>query len=600
MPLSSQATTAARGLAATSASAAAGALARALRALAERLAAHLRRHPLRALLLSNLATLALALHAASRSSGGVRALLVRLLLRAARATPVVRGQLVRMKAQMRERIERMVVKDLGATTCALPADGLGEAELTGRLREWAAAEAAAWRAGTVSGTVFSGEEGLTRLMAEAGRLYALSDPAHPDVFPSVRKMEAEVVAMCAGLFHCEAARGGCGTMTSGGTESILLAAKAYRDHARASRGVLCPEMVLPSSAHAAFDKAAALLGIAAVRVPVHAQSFRADVQAMAAAVTRNTVLLVGSAPSYAQGVLDPIGELSELALAKGVGLHVDCGLGSLLLPLMGRLGRQLPLLDFRLPGVCSLSVGTHSYGFGPKGSAVLLYRTAELRCAQTQTRTHRAAAAPQRTGSGAAPRSHPRAPRRQHQYFVSTGWSGGIYATPTAAGSRPGCLIAGTWAVMLRLGQAGYLSAFRQILQAAQAIEDGVRETEGLALLGSVDTSIVCFGAAPTPSRRQPLSILAVGDAMSARGWSLNTLQHPPCLHICVTMPHTAPGVAQRFVDDLRAAVAEVAAAPAGAEEGNVAALYGMAGAVREASVIEEVACTFLDALYKV
>lgn len=355
-----------------------GALLRALAALGALVAARIRRHPLRALLLTNLASLSLALHAASRSSGGVRALLIRLLLRAARATPIVRGQVVRMKAQMRERIERMVVKDLGPVTCELPADGMAEAELAAQLRQWAAAETS-WRAGKVSGTVYSGDEGLTRLMAEASRLYALSNPLHPDVFPSVRKMEAEVVGMCARLFHCDPEQGGCGTMTSGGTESIVLAAKAYRDHALATRGIVAPEMVLASSGHAAFVKAAHLLGIRPVRVPVCARTFRADVEAMARAITRNTVMVVGSTPSFAQGVLDPIGSLSEVCAARGVGLHVDCCLGSLLLPLMARLGRQVEPFDFRLRGVTSLSVDTHKYGFAPKGSSVVLYRSEELR-----------------------------------------------------------------------------------------------------------------------------------------------------------------------------------------------------------------------------
>ena len=183
-------------------------------------------------------------------------------------------------------------------------------------------------------------------------------------------------------------------------------------------------------------------------------------------------------------------------------------------------------------------------------------------------------------------RARARALDRHAQYFVAPDWTGGIYATPTLAGSRPGAAIAGTWAVMMAMGASGYATAFAQLLSTTDLIADGVRGTAGLALLGTVDTTIVCFG--PAPGAAPPVNILAVGDALSARGWSLNTLQHPPCLHLCVTMPHTAEGVAERFIDELRAAVDRVAAAPAGGEEGAACALYGMAELVRETSVVEE------------
>ncbi|KAJ1623103.1 sphingosine-1-phosphate lyase 1 [Pavlovales sp. CCMP2436] len=453
---------------------------------------------------------------------------------------------------------------MGAVTAELPAEGQSDAQVIAQLRAWASAENG-WRAGKVSGTVYCGDDSLARLAAEATRLYALANPLHPDVFPSLRKMEAEVVAMALRLFHAPPA--GCGTMSSGGTESILLACKAARDAARLARGVLAPEMVLPSTAHAAFLKAGHYLGIKVVRVPVNPGTFRADVEAMGWAVCANTVLLVGSAPSFAQGVLDPLEALADLAQRRGVPLHVDCCLGSLLLPLMDKLGYEVPPFDFRLPGVCSISVDLHTYGFAPKGSAVILYASEEA--------------------------------SRHHQYFVAADWAGGIYATPTLCGSRPGAVVAATWAVMLRMGEAGYLGAFERILQATRTVEEGVRAIDELAIYGAVDTSVVCFGARPRGGGKA-ISILQLGDAMVARGWSLNTLQNPPCLHLCVCMPHTAAGVAEGFILDLRAAVEEVLAAKGRGDEGAASAVYGLAELVRENSVIEEVACTFIDALYKV
>jgi sphinganine-1-phosphate aldolase len=355
---------------------------RPLQAVLELLAAILRervrKSPLWSLLATNAASLFLALHLAARRSGGLRALLIRTLLRAARATPLVRGQLVKVKASVREKFERMVAKDIGQTTCELPPDGMSDALLSAQLRQWSGAEMA-WRAGKVSGTVYSGDDALTRLMAEAFRLYALSNPMHPDVFPSVRKMEAEIVSMVLRLFH--GGHGCCGTMASGGTEAILLACKAHRDEARETRGVLEPEMVVPSTAHAAFLKAGHYLGVRVIRVPVDPVTFQADPRAMARAISRRTILLVASAPSFAQGVIDPVDELAQLARASGVGLHVDCCAGSLLLGLMGKLGYECKPFDFALDGVSSISCDMHTYGFAPKGTAVVLYASEELRCA---------------------------------------------------------------------------------------------------------------------------------------------------------------------------------------------------------------------------
>jgi sphinganine-1-phosphate aldolase len=334
------------------------------------------KQPLRMLVVTNFASLLIALQLASRHFGGLRGLVVRAYLCAARGTPAARSQLVKMKAQVREKIERMVVKNIGAPTLALPAHGVPDAQISARLHEWSGAESS-WRQGRISGTVYSGEDELTRLQAEVFELYAVSNPMHPDVFPSVRKMEAEVVMMVLRLFRAPPL--GCGTMTSCGTESILLACKAYRDHARETRGVIDPEMVVPTTAHAAFFKAGHYLGIRVIRVPVDPRSFRADVHAMGRAITRNTVLVGASAPSFAQGVIDPIAPLAALARAAGVGLHVDCCVGSFLIAMMDDLGYDVPPFDFRVEGVSSLSCDTHKYGFAPKGSAVIMYADPVLR-----------------------------------------------------------------------------------------------------------------------------------------------------------------------------------------------------------------------------
>jgi sphinganine-1-phosphate aldolase len=343
--------------------------------------------------------------------------------------------------------------------------------------------------------------------------------------------------------------------------------KAYRDYARTTRGVVDPELVVPATAHAAFDKACDYFRIKLVKVPVDPVSFRADLAATAAAVTRNTIALVGSAPCFPQGVIDPIPALAALAVSRGLPLHVDCCLGSYLVALAEEAtGTKLPFaFDFGVPGVTSISADTHKYGFAPKGSSVVMYS----------------------------------APAYRHaQYFVAPEWTGGIYASPTIAGSRPGALVAGCWATLVHVGRDGYLDAARAILGAARAISDGVAAIPQLELYGSTDLSVVCFG----PRRSgggggKPLNIYNVSDALVARGWNLNVLQNPACVHLCVTFANA--GSAGRFLADLRAAVDAVLTAPPGAFKDGTGAIYGMAEAIPDKSLVGQIAYSFLDALYK-
>jgi len=254
------------------------------------------------------------------------------------------------------------------------------------------------------------------------------------------KFEAEVVAMTASMLGADKTGDEIvGSVTSGGTESILLAMKTYRDRARDRKGITEPEMVVPSTAHAAFDKAAQLFNIKIIRVPI-GDDYRADVEATRKAITKNTIVIVGSAPPFPHGIIDPIEELSELARQAGVGFHTDACLGGFLLPWAERLGYDVPPFDFRLPGVTSISADTHKYGYAPKGSSVILYRGRAL---------------------------------RHYQYYVITDWPGGLYLTPTFAGSRPGALSAACWAAIMAMGEQGYMEAAKRILETAAVITSG-------------------------------------------------------------------------------------------------------------------------------
>ena len=266
------------------------------------------------------------------------------------------------------------------------------------------------------------------------QIYAINsqtNPLHFDVWPSGVKFEAEIVSMTANMLNADKAGDEIvGTVTSGGTESILLAMKTYRDRGRAEKGITEPEMIVPTTAHAAFDKASQYFNIKMVRIPV-GEDFRADVQATAAAITPNTVVIVGSAPPFPHGIIDPIEELSELARAHGIGFHTDACLGGFVLPWAEKLGYPVPPFDFRLPGVTSMSADTHKYGYAAKGTSVVLYRGRAL---------------------------------RHYQFYTTTEWPGGLYFSPTLAGSRPGALSAACWAAMISTGEQGYLEATRRIL----------------------------------------------------------------------------------------------------------------------------------------
>eukprot|EP00271_Cylindrocystis_brebissonii_P006921 TRINITY_DN19855_c0_g1_i1.p1 TRINITY_DN19855_c0_g1~~TRINITY_DN19855_c0_g1_i1.p1 ORF type:complete len:550 (+),score=74.82 TRINITY_DN19855_c0_g1_i1:451-2100(+) len=466
-----------------------------------------------------------------------------------------------------EKEQKKVVDKLGSAASEkrkswateLPKEGLRDGVLE-RIREIHAKEQT-WQ-GRCSGTVYMGGEDYeahVNRAVEAYRLFSHTNPLHPDVFPSVAQFEAEVVAMTASMLGGganAAATGGenvCGNMTSGGSESILMAVKTSRDYMRATKNITAPEMVISVSAHSAYDKAALYFGIRLRRAPV-GEDFRADVRAMRRLINRNTIMLVASAPGFPHGVIDPIQELGALALQKRVCFHVDLCLGGFVLPFARKLGYPIPPFDFGVPGVTSMSVDTHKYGLCPKGSSVVLYRNHEI---------------------------------RKHQFVAVTEWSGGLYISPSAAGSRAGGLIAAAWASLMAVGEDGFMDATKKVMATSEKIAKGVEEIEGLQLMGRPEMTVVAFG-----SREKNLDIYMVNDVMTREGWSLNALQRPPCVHICVTLQHV--DTADKFLTDLRDAVAEVRASPEGIKHG-MAPIYGMAGKMPDRGTVRDILTAYCD-----
>jgi glutamate/tyrosine decarboxylase-like PLP-dependent enzyme len=365
-----------------------------------------------------------------------------------------------------------------------------------------------WRHGRLFSLVYNpGDPELERLQAAIAHEYLHENYLNPFMFPSLLEMEREVVAMAADLVH---GAPDAGKLTSGGTESIFLAVQVARDHARAVRGVDRPELVTADTAHPAFAKAAHYLGVEHVIVSV-AKDGRADVDAMVAAVTDRTALVVGSAPCYPFGVIDPIPELAAASSERDVLFHVDACLGGWLLPFWEQLGEAVPPWDFRVDGVTSLSADLHKYGWCFKGVSVLLHREPAL---------------------------------LRRQYFIYDAWPGGLYGSATTAGTRPAAPIAAAWATLRHLGAEGYLRLASEVRDATRAFRTGIETIDGLHITGDP-----IFGVFQIESDVHDLS--AVCDVLDDRGWHLDRQQGG--LHLMLSPYHAR--VADDFLSDLRDAV---------------------------------------------
>ena len=397
----------------------------------------------------------------------------------------------------------------------LPAHGWSPAETLERL-EALRRDDVRWKDGRVFSLAYYASPEAHELATEAYRRFSGENALNVDAFPSLRTMQADVLSIVAGWMG--APRSARGFFSSGGTESILMAVKAARDQFR--RDKTRPNVVLPTSAHAAFEKAGAYFGVEMRRVPVR-DDWRADAAAMARAIDDQTVMLVASAPQYPQGLVDPVSDVAAVALDRGVNCHVDACMGGVTLPYLARLGVNLPKWNFEVDGVTSISVDLHKFGYAAKGASVIMYRTAELRA---------------------------------HQAFVTDNWLGGFYGSSGVLGTKSGGPIAAAWAVLHHLGDDGYLHVTRAARETALAIASHVRKHEHLVLRAEPDATLVCIGAKGTAG---DVDIFAVADALARRGWYVDRQQPPPSIHLTVNAVHAATH--QEFLRDLDAAVAEVA-----------------------------------------
>lgn len=435
----------------------------------------------------------------------------------------------------------------------LPHKSISREQVLSRLKSMKS-EDVDWQTGRMFSLIYNAGEEIREITREAFNIYFMENGLSPFAFASLKKLETEVIAMTAGLLGGDSET--AGSFTCGGTESILMAVKTARDWAQVERpGIKAPEMIKPVTAHPAWDKAAHYLGLKVVAVPA-GPDFRADVDAMAKCVNENTIMMIGSAMTYPHGMVDPIEELGKIAAGNNIWLHIDSCLGGMVLPFVKKLGYQVPAFDFSVPGVTSISADLHKYGFAAKGASTILYRNSEY---------------------------------RRHQYFAYADFPGGVYATSTLTGARPGGPIAAAWAVMNYLGEEGYLRLTKAAMETTRKLMHGVNAIPKLRALGKPVATVFAIAS-------DEINVYALSDALKQRGWLLEKQHLPASLHLTVSPFHAQ--LADRFLADLAACAKEVENVDSSSLS-DEAVMYGMMASLPDRSTACDFAIDYLNNLYR-
>lgn len=412
-----------------------------------------------------------------------------------------------------------------------------------------------WDLGRVFCLTYPVDDSHHEFLKESYGEYISENFLNPMAFSSLKKMEREVVRMSIDLLNGDDE---CvGTMTSGGTESILMAVKAARELAKKKKPwILRPEVVAPISAHVAFEKACKYFGLKYVTVPLD-KDFKVNMKALKRAIGPSTVMIVGSAPQYPQGVIDPIEDMGKMALKKNIPFHVDGCVGGFMLPWLEALGEDIPKFDFRVPGVTSMSADIHKYGFAAKGASVVLYKNMKY---------------------------------MKHQFFITASWPGGIYASPNFPGTRPGGAIAAAWATINKFGKDGYLNQAKRSLGVAKKFREEIEKIDGLKICGDPKGPVLSF-----ESDDEGVSAYAIADIMTNKGWFFDRVQEPQAIHLTIMPLHDTS--IDEFITDLREAVVTVRANPELAKSGD-AAMYGMMAKVPVKGLVKKTVESVMESMW--
>ncbi|EGC39408.1 sphingosine-1-phosphate lyase [Dictyostelium purpureum] len=470
------------------------------------------------------------------------------LFKTLRSMPGVSDVVKKERAKAKENLKSIFKTDVSNPHYTLPLKGVSHDALVKEMKNLATVDESHWKDSKVSGCVYLGEKEHTDLLNEAYSLFSLSNPLHPGVFPSIRKFETETISMVSNMLNAHPKV--VGSLTSGGTESIFMAVKAYRDFYKDKTNN--PEIVVPVTIHAAFDKACEYLKIKIRHVPVD-KNYKVDISKMKSMITKDTILVAGSAVNFPHGIIDDIPAIAKIAQENGIGCHVDACLGGFILPFAEELGYDIPPFDWRVPGVTSISIDTHKFGYAAKGTSVILFGNKKLRRAM---------------------------------YFVAPNWPGGIYASPTLPGSRPGGLVAACWASLVAMGRDGFREKAKGVMQTTKNIIEGLKSIPEITIIGEPKAMVIAFTCD---------NVFYVNDYMSKKGWHLNALQRPNSLHICVTAK--MQGMDKQFIDDLRQSVNDVKVNKDNLPKDGTAPIYGSAHGVPDREMVGTILSDFIDQL---
>lgn len=454
---------------------------------------------------------------------------------------------IRVEIEKEKKELQKSLQNNGATSWVteMPLEGMSTESLVKLMQEYVDYDTVDWEAGKISGTTFTNDPDVSKVCSYIFNEFGYTNPLHPDIFKSLRKMEAEILAMCLHLYN--APPKACGLLTAGGSESLGIAVLAARNTAMA-RGVKWPEVLMCRTAHCGIDKACHYFRCKLVKVNEDPITFTAPIDKMRKMINKNTCLIVGSAPDYPHGLMDDLRGLSNLAVEYNLPMHVDACMGGFLLPFAKDAGFPLAPFDFRLPGVTSISADIHKYGCCPKGASALLFRDPEL---------------------------------RRSSFFCEVNWPGGLYVTPTYAGSRPGSAVATAWGVMNKLGKKGYVENARQIISACRKLREAIKSMSGLYVMGQPQLCICAFTS-------DDFDIYALLTEMRGRGWTIGAMQFPPALHLDVTNLTTKKGVIELFIKDLSESAVMMSKLGSKAAPKGVASVYGKSQGIPDRSIVAE------------
>ena len=436
----------------------------------------------------------------------------------------------------------------------MPQSGIGEQEILSQLDAFKS-EDPEYKNGKLWSLVYYINEAHQQLLKESYFKYSSENGLNPTAFKSLKKMENEIISATASILS--GTDDVCGVVTSGGTESCLLAVKTYRDLAKEKRRIRKPEMIIPETAHVAWYKASEYFGVKIRQVPLD-NKLVPDLNKLSKLINRNTIMILGSAPEYPHGTIDPIEAIGDIAQKHNIPLHVDACVGGFILPFMEMNGEDIPKWDYRVPGVTSISADIHKYGYAAKGASTITYRNLDY---------------------------------LRYQMFVQPNWSGGVFASPALLGTRPGGAYAGAWAALQYFGIDGYKELAVETLQAVNKLKDGIRSIPELKIMGNPQGPLFAYQSCDAE-----VNIFAVGDQMDSKGWKVNKNQTPDGLHVMVTAQHLK--VVNEYLADLKEAISTVKANPELAQQGG-AATYGMIAHVPLRGLIKKKVLEMYSELYR-